>query len=105
MADYTNKAQQRILRLVGAMCGHEQIGLSLAEVAESMSIAPPMALRDLQNLEAAGWGRRMKSGRWCLDAGAVRPLANIQAAVSRGRAEMDRIETEYLGGRNGQNQD
>ena len=105
MADYTNEAQQRILRLVHLLAGQEVHGLSLTEVAGGMGIAAPKAMRDLHNLEAAGWCRRMHSGRWCLAAGAVRPLANIQAAVSRGRAEMDRIETEYLGGRNGQSAD
>ena len=99
--DYAGKGQQRIIRLVELLAGQEQHGLSLTEIATSMGVAVPTAYRDLQTLKAVGWGRRMESGRWCMDLGAAKPLAKVRKGIAKARAELGRIESEYLGGDDG----
>ena len=100
MADYTNKAQQRMIRLVECLAPHTRTGLALADVAERMGVAPPMALRDLKNLEAVGWVHQRANSRWTMTAGATRPLLAIRNELHEAMNEINSINTEYLGAEN-----
>ena len=100
MADYTNKAQQRMIRLVECLAPHTRTGLALTDVAERMEVAPPTALRDLRNLEAVGWAQQRENSRWAMTAGATRPLLAIRDELHEAMNEINRINSEYLGGEN-----
>lgn len=100
MVDYTNKAQQRMIRLVECLAPHTRKGLALVDVAERMGVAPPMALRDLKNLEVVGWAQQRANSRWAMTAGATRPLLAIRDELHEAMNEIHRINTEYLGEEN-----
>ena len=53
MADYTNDAQQRILRLITLLAGHEITGIAPADIARQQDCAASMVTRDLDNLRTA----------------------------------------------------
>lgn len=53
--DYTNSSQQRILKVVLTMFGHEIDGLPPGQLAKLAGITPGEATRDLDNLMQAGW--------------------------------------------------
>ena len=53
--DYTNSSQQRILKVVLVMFGHEIDGLAPGQLAKLADIKPSEATRDLDNLMQAGW--------------------------------------------------
>ena len=60
--DYTNNSQQRILKVVLAMFGHEIDGLAPGQLAKLAGIKPGEATRDLDNLMQAGFVERVPQG-------------------------------------------
>lgn len=52
---YINESQQRILRIIECLAGHEVGGLSPAEIRQRVDIAPGTLTRDLENLKHSGW--------------------------------------------------
>ncbi|MFK5892858.1 MAG: hypothetical protein QM504_06530 [Pseudomonadota bacterium] len=61
-----NQSQQRILKVMLCLSGHEIHGMETGEVAKSMDISITNSSRDLSNLEYAGIAEKMNSGRWRL---------------------------------------
>lgn len=60
--DYTNSSQQRILKVVLAMFGHEIDGLAPGALAKLAGITPGEATRDLDNLMQAGFVEPLPAG-------------------------------------------
>lgn len=60
--DYTNSSQQRILKVVLAMFGHEIDGLAPGQLAKLAGIKPGEATRDLDNLMQAGFVEKVPQG-------------------------------------------
>lgn len=60
--DYTNSSQQRILKVVLSMFGHEIDGLAPGQLAKLAGIKPGEATRDLDNLMQAGWVEPVPQG-------------------------------------------
>lgn len=60
--DYTNSSQQRILKVVLTMFGHEIDGLLPGQLAKLTGITPGEATRDLNNLMQAGFVEPLPSG-------------------------------------------
>lgn len=53
--DYTSSCQQRILKVLLAMFGHEIDGLAPGQIAKLAEITPQEATRDIHNLVVAGY--------------------------------------------------
>lgn len=51
---YRNEAQQRILRVLLVLGGHEREGLAPDDIAESLDLAREAVVGDLRNLQRAG---------------------------------------------------
>lgn len=60
--DYTNSSQQRILKVVLAMFGHEIDGLAPGQLAKLAGIKPGEATRDIDNLMQAGFIEQVPQG-------------------------------------------
>lgn len=60
--DYTNSSQQRILKVVLTMFGHEIDGLPPGQLAKLAGITPGEATRDLDNLMQAGFVEPLPQG-------------------------------------------
>jgi DNA-binding IclR family transcriptional regulator len=60
--DYTNSSQQRILKVVLTMFGHEIDGLPPGQLAKLAGITPGEATRDLDNLMQAGFVETVPQG-------------------------------------------
>lgn len=54
MANYESDSQQRILKILMLLGGHEVDGLAPGEISASLKIAPSNVTRSLANLEIAG---------------------------------------------------
>ena len=89
--NYTNAGQQRILTLLGLLFGHEINGVSLSDVAQWMAVKPPVALRDLDNLQTAGMAEQMEGNRWRLTP--LLPKKNMAVLDAMERAEQRLVET------------
>jgi DNA-binding MarR family transcriptional regulator len=58
-ANYHCEAQQRVLKVLMGLFGHEIDGLSPSQMAKGLGIKPAQITRDLWNLEAAGLVERL----------------------------------------------
>lgn len=64
---YRNEAQQRVLKIVVLMAGHEFEGVSPSALAKTLDTNPSNITRDLANLAEAGFVERISdSDRWRL---------------------------------------
>lgn len=64
---YESPCQQRILRVLMFLFGHEVSGLAPGELAKALQITASDATRDLANMKYAGLAEQIQdSGRWRL---------------------------------------
>ena len=59
---YLCQSQQRVLRVLMALFGHEVKGMAPGQVAEASGVTPGAVTRDLWNLEHAGLVERLPDG-------------------------------------------
>lgn len=65
--DYTNAAQQRLIRVILALFGDVIQGMSPAVLARAVECSPQVITRDLDNLLTAGIAERDEgTGQWRL---------------------------------------
>lgn len=66
--DYTCASQQRILKLLLALAGHEYAGLTPSDLAKGTGASASNVTRDLHNLKLAGLAEELPDtlGRWRL---------------------------------------
>jgi len=87
--DYTNPAQQRILRLVFAMFGDIVNGYTPGQLCQSTGARPDAMTRDLANLVAAGLAvKDEETGRYCLTARLPQQAVKVHAAIGRAEARL-----------------
>ncbi|MDR1424282.1 MAG: helix-turn-helix domain-containing protein [Azoarcus sp.] len=90
-------AQARLLAVIEALAGHEVDGLTLTDVAAALGgITPSTVLRDMAELEAAGWARRVPgTKRWALAARPIQLLINFQSGLARAKQRIAEVESNY----------
>ena len=94
--DYTNAAQQRILRLALLLAGHEITGVAPAQIGREQDCPAPMVTRDLANLLTAGWAEEVpETGRWRLAPKVVQMSVQHAAALDRATRKLDEIAQRY----------
>ena len=96
---YQNLSQQRVLKVLDTLFGHEITGISPAELCKITGLTPTQATRDLANLKAFGWAEQNeKTGRWYVSARMVQKalaaLDSIEHATQKVK-EMKRRYTRY----------
>ncbi|MEQ1917318.1 MAG: hypothetical protein ABL856_11385 [Gallionella sp.] len=94
--DYTNSSQQRILKVVLAMFGHEIDGLAPGQLAKLAGITPGEATRDLDNLMQAGFVEPLPQGNTYR----ITPMVGQKAmailhTLSRAAQRVDEIQQRY----------
>lgn len=63
--NYINAAQQRVLKILMFLAGHELVGLMPSELAKAMHTSASNITRDLANLRAAGMAEQVAdTGGW-----------------------------------------
>ena len=95
-ANYTNPAQQRLLRMVDLLAGHELHGLAPGEIAKALAIGPSSVTRDLDNLRSAGWAEQTpQGGRWRLSPHVVQISMRHAAAISAGQQQLNDVVQRF----------
>lgn len=90
--DYTNAAQQRLVKVILALFGDVVEGYSPSALAKAVGCAAGVMTRDLDNLRTAGIAIcDEESGRWRLTARLPQQAVKVYAAI--GRAETRLAET------------
>lgn len=88
--DYKNEAQQRLMRLVMTLAGHELHGLAPVDIIRLTGHTAAQVTRDMANLEQGEWAERItNTGRWRLGPAIVR--IGVKYAVTADQA-MSRIQ-------------
>lgn len=87
-ARYTNASQQRLLRVLLALAGHEVNGRACADIARAVDASMTNVYRDLENLRIAGLAEQMTdSAQWRLTPRipqiAMAMLSNLDRAEKR----------------------
>lgn len=81
---YHNVAQERALRALLILAGHEVDGLPPSAIAKALKASPSIVTRDLWNLQHAGFAEQLANGQWRLGPKPVQ----IAIAFNRGLAEI-----------------
>ncbi|MFZ5659168.1 MAG: IclR family transcriptional regulator [Pseudomonadota bacterium] len=93
---YQNNSQQRILRVLMCLFGHEVSGLAPGELAKLADISPQDATRDLANLRIAGLAEQMpESGRWRLTPRLPQKALAMLNAINRAAAKIEETQQRY----------
>ena len=93
---YTHEGQQRILRLVTLLAGHEITGVAPADIARQQGCNASAVTRDLANLQQAGWAEQVpETGRWRLSPQIVQISVAHAAAMQRAQSRLDETRNRY----------
>ena len=96
MADYTNATQQRILRVLLALAGHEVNGLAPSEIAHGLNINQSNTTRDLANLREAGLAEQIPdTGRWRLTPRIPQIAVAMLQGVDRAQLKVTEVKQRY----------
>ena len=94
--DYTNEAQQRIMRLVMAIAGHELHGVSAQDMVQMQQCNASMVTRDIANLVAVGWVERIpETNRWRLAPSVVQIAMRHMVGLDRAKQKLAEIQHRY----------
>ena len=95
-SNYINAGQQRVLKVLNALSGHEIEGLSPGEIAKGLSISPANVTRDLANLFESGFAEEIPStGRWRLTPKLVQIGVAMQLEVERAERKLAEVRQRY----------
>lgn len=95
--NYNCASQQRILKVLLCLFGHEIDGLTPGQVAKLAGTTAPNATRDLWNLEAAGLTERLPGGERVRISPQIgrRALATLQT-FDRAQRHLAELSQRYL---------
>ena len=93
---YISDAQQRILRLIVTLAGHEIEGLAPGDIAKHQVCNPSQVTRDLANLKRFGWAEQLPAtGRWRLGPDIVRIATRHMTALDRAERRLQEIRSRF----------
>jgi DNA-binding IclR family transcriptional regulator len=92
---YLCEPQQRLMRLILVMGGHEIEGLTPGDIARLNECSASLVTRDLANLKHLGWAEQMPSGRWRLGPAPMQVAVRFNAAIERARRKLEETEQRY----------
>lgn len=93
--DYTSGCQQRILKVLLALAGHEFEGMTPTELATAVAASQQNITRDLDNLKTAGLAERLETGRWRLGPKTIQVAVAFQVHLDRHQRRLDEINQRY----------
>lgn len=93
---YISDQQQRLLRLILTLAGHEIEGLAPSQIAKLQECDPSQVTRDLANLRHVGWAEQITTtNRWRLGPGIVQIATRHGAALARAHTRLDEVANRY----------
>lgn len=96
---YSHDGQQRVLRLLLLLAGHEITGMAPVEIAKQQGCNASAVTRDLANLQEAGLAEQVpETGRWRLAPQIVQIALRHMAAVERAQTRLDEIRNRFSRG-------
>lgn len=94
--DYTNEAQQRMVKVILALFSDVVSGLSPSALAKSVGCSPAVITRDLDNLLTAGIARREEeTGHWLLTPRLPQQAIKVYAAIDSAQRRVDEARNRF----------
>ena len=94
--DYTNEAQQRLIKLLLALFGDVVNGYPPAALAKALDVSPSVITRDLDNLRTAGVADRIEaSGHWCLTPRLPQQAIKVFNAIDTAQRRVDEARNRF----------
>lgn len=98
-ADYTNDAQQRILKLVLVMFGDVVTGYPPSVLAQAIGSSASAMTRDLDNLATAGIAQRDEAtGLWRLTPRLPQQAIKVWTAIDRAETRIAEAKSRFTKG-------
>lgn len=95
MERYECDAQQRLLKVIDALVGHEVDGVSAKDIAARTGTSSATAFRDLSNLQLGGWAEQLEDGGWRLSVNAAKMLRRINDGINSALARVNTARKMY----------
>lgn len=95
MERYECDAQQRLLKVIDALVGHEVDGVSAKDIAARTGTSSATAFRDLSNLQLGGWAEQLEDGGWRLSVNAAKMLRRINDGINSALARVNTARRMY----------
>ena len=93
---YESRSQQRLIRVLLALSGHEIQGLAPGELAKGLDVSASDITRDLANLRIAGIAEEMVgTGRWRLTPKLIQIGVAMQLAVEEAERKLGETKHRY----------
>lgn len=94
--DYTNEAQQRLMKVVIALFGDVISGYPPAVIAKAVECSQSVITRDLDNLLTAGWVERMETtGHWRLTPRLPQQAIKVFNSIDRAQRQVDEARNRF----------
>lgn len=94
--DYTNEAQQRLIKLLFLLFGDVVSGYPPTVLAKSLGCAGNVITRDLDNLRTAGVADRIEAtGHWCLTPRLPQQAIKVFNAIDAAQRRVDEARNRF----------
>ena len=94
--DYTNEAQQRLIKLLLALFGDVVNGYPPAALAKALDASPSVITRDLDNLRTAGVADRDEAtGHWRLTPRLPQQAIKVFNAIDTAQRRVDEARNRF----------
>jgi DNA-binding IclR family transcriptional regulator len=95
-ADYTNDAQQRLIKVILLMFGHVVHGLPPSAIAREVGCSAAVMTRDLANLRAAGIADKDEAtGHWRLTPRLPQQVFKVMAAIDSAERRITEVKQRF----------
>lgn len=96
---YAHEGQQRLLKLITLLAGHELTGAMPGDLARAQDCSPSLTTRDLSNLALAGFAEHVpETGRWRLSPQMVQIALKHMAALDQAERRLAEVRNRYSRG-------
>ena len=92
---YISNAQQRALKALKALFGHESSGITSTELAEQLEVTNSQVYKDLINLQAAGLAEQLPNKNWRIAPELGREAFKIMNNMDTARRRLEETANRY----------
>jgi len=93
---YAHDGQQRLLKLITLLAGHEITGMAPSDIARQQGCSASVVTRDLANLQIAGFGEQVpETGRWRLSPQIVQIALKHMQALDRAEQRLADVRSRF----------
>lgn len=95
MSSYTSSSQQRVLRTMKVLFGHEINGITSSELAKQLETSNDRVFKDLVNLQEAGLAEQLPDKTWRIAPALGREAFKVMNALDTARRRLEETASRY----------